>query len=191
METYIYMIRHCESPKEGGSEKSRGLTRKGKTDASKLTKLLIDADIEVFISSPYTRAILSIEELANKIGKDILIYENFKECKFSQEDKVIPNEQVYPLVERMFLNHDYAILGGETYKQCMDRAIFELERVLSNFKGKKVAISTHGFVMTLMISFFIKNIGFDFLVETSKPDVYLLKFNGVKLTEFNRIRREV
>lgn len=175
----------------GGSEKRRGLTRKGEIDASKLARLLDDTNLEVFISSPYTRAILSIKELANNSGKDILIYENFKECEFQRGDKVIPNEQVYPLVKKMFLNHDYAMPGGETYNQCMSRAISELESVLRNFKGKNIAISTHGFVMTLMISYFIEKIGYDFLVETTKPDVYLLKFDGLRLTNFKRIWREV
>ncbi len=191
LETRIYMIRHCESPKLGGSEERRGLTRKGKIDASKLTTLLRNEDIEVFISSPYTRALLSIEELATESGKEILLCENFKECTFSKGDKVVPNEQVYPLVKKMFSNHEYAILGGETYNQCLDRAIFGLERVLRNFKGKRIAISTHGFVMTIMIRNFIKHIGFDFLMETTKPDVFLLKFDGMTVTEFTRIWREV
>jgi 2,3-bisphosphoglycerate-dependent phosphoglycerate mutase len=40
MQTYIYMVRHSDSPKIGESERTRGLTEKGKRDAKRITELL-------------------------------------------------------------------------------------------------------------------------------------------------------
>lgn len=65
MKTFIYMVRHGESPKvDDGNERSRGLTLKGESDAQIVTELLKDEGIDTFISSPYSRAILTIEGVA-------------------------------------------------------------------------------------------------------------------------------
>lgn len=37
MNTYIYMVRHGESPKLEGDERTRGLTEKGTLDAHRVT----------------------------------------------------------------------------------------------------------------------------------------------------------
>jgi 2,3-bisphosphoglycerate-dependent phosphoglycerate mutase len=55
MQTYIYMVRHGDSPKIGANERTRGLSEKGKRDAKRITELLKEDGIEVFASSPYDR----------------------------------------------------------------------------------------------------------------------------------------
>lgn len=65
MNTYIYMVRHGESPKLEGNERTRGLTEKGILDAQRITEILETEGINTFISSPYKRAMLTIEESAN------------------------------------------------------------------------------------------------------------------------------
>lgn len=49
MDTYIYMVRHGESPKVDENERTRGLTEKGKIDACKVTKILEEEGIDTFI----------------------------------------------------------------------------------------------------------------------------------------------
>lgn len=61
MNTYIYMVRHGESPKLDGGERTRGLTEKGSLDVHKVTDILKTEGIDTFISSPYKRAVLTIE----------------------------------------------------------------------------------------------------------------------------------
>ena len=82
MNTYIYMVRHGESPKLEGSERTRGLTEKGSLDAHRVTDILKAEAIDTFISSPYKRAVLTIEKAANFYEEEVLIYENLKECMF-------------------------------------------------------------------------------------------------------------
>ena len=65
MNTYIYMVRHGESPKLEGSERTRGLTEKGSLDAHRVTDILKAEAIDTFISSPYKRAVLTIEKATN------------------------------------------------------------------------------------------------------------------------------
>lgn len=48
MITYIYMVRHSESPKAQGTERTRGLTEKGKEDSERISKMLQKEEIDLF-----------------------------------------------------------------------------------------------------------------------------------------------
>ncbi|MDI6677142.1 histidine phosphatase family protein [Bacillus wiedmannii] len=187
MNTYIYMVRHGESSKLEGSERTRGLTEKGSLDAHRVTDILKTEGIDTFISSPYKRAVLTIEKTANFYEKEILIYEKLKECMFSSGDQVISDKEVYPLVKKMFSNPDFALMEGESYKDCQRRVVKVLKEILMDFQGQTIVIGTHGLVMTLMMNYFDKQYGFEFLIHTSKPDIYKLEFNDEQLLNVEKL----
>ncbi|HDR7712162.1 TPA: histidine phosphatase family protein [Bacillus cereus] len=187
MSTYIYMVRHGESPKLEGNERMRGLTERGHMDARRVTDILKAERIDTFISSPYNRAMLTIEELANFHEKEIVVYENLKECMFLSEDQVISDKEVYPLVQKMFSNPDFARTEGESYADCQRRVVKVLKEILMDFRGCKIVIGTHGLVMTLMMNYFDKQYGFEFLMNTSKPDIYKMEFKEEQLMNVERL----
>ncbi|HDR4566209.1 MULTISPECIES: histidine phosphatase family protein [Bacillus cereus group] len=187
MNTYIYMVRHGESPKLEGSERTRGLTEKGSLDAHRVTDILKAEAIDTFISSPYKRAVLTIEKAANFYEKEVLIYENLKECMFLSEDQVISDKEVYPLVKKMFSNPDFAPTEGESYTDCQRRVVKVLREILMDFQGQKIVIGTHGLVMTLMMNYFDEQYDFEFLMNTSKPDIYKMEFNEEQLMNVERL----
>ncbi|QWH18789.1 histidine phosphatase family protein [Bacillus mycoides] len=190
MNTYIYMVRHGESPKLEGDERTRGLTEKGTLDAHKVTEILKTEGIDTFISSPYKRAMLTIEKSANFHEKEIVVYENLKECRFLSEDKIISDKEVYPLVKKMFSNPDFTLIGGESYVDCQRRVVKILKEILIDFQGHKIVVGTHGLVMTLMMNHFDNQYGLEFLMNTSKPDVYKLEFKDEQLINVERLWRE-
>ncbi|PGS42267.1 histidine phosphatase family protein [Bacillus cereus] len=187
MSTYVYMVRHGESPKLEGNERTRGLTEKGSLDAHRVTDILKTEGIDTFISSPYKRAMLTIEKAADFYEKEIVVYENLKECMFSNEDQIISDKEVYPLVKKMFANHDFTLTEGESYKDCQRRVVKVLKEILMDFQGQKIVIGTHGLVMTLMMNYFDKQYGFEFLMQTSKPDIYKLEFKDEQLMNVERL----
>ncbi|NIK76532.1 2,3-bisphosphoglycerate-dependent phosphoglycerate mutase [Paenibacillus castaneae] len=187
MNTIIYMVRHGESIKTEGNERTRGLTNKGKLDSHTITELLKNEEIDTFISSPYHRAVLTIKELAQLCGKEILIYEELKETRFSNEDMIIPDKDLYPIVEKMFIDPLFSLHGGESISECQTRSMLVFNEILKKFIGNKIAIGTHGLVMTLMINYFDSKYGYEFLMQTSKPDVYRMEFNDEELLEIKRL----
>ncbi|RCX21461.1 2,3-bisphosphoglycerate-dependent phosphoglycerate mutase [Fontibacillus phaseoli] len=187
MNTYIYMIRHGESPKTEGNDSTRGLTEKGKADAHRVTELLKHEGLGTFISSPYSRAVLTIEELAHLSGQEVLVYEDLKELLFSSEDKIVSDQEIYPAVQKMFSDHDFALPGGESISQCQNRAVAILREILQTFRGQKIALGTHGAIMTLMMGYFDNQYGYEFLMGTSKPDVYRMEFKDEELIEVKRL----
>lgn len=190
MRTLIYMVRHGESPKLEGNERTRGLTDKGKKAAKRLSERLRDEEIDVFFSSPYLRAVMTLEELAANADKEIQTRENLKELVFSNEDGIMPDHELYPLVSRMFTDRNLRSPGGESAAECQSRAVAVLEELLMQYGGKKIAIGTHGAVMALMMEHYDARYNLDFLLKTSKPDVYKMSFDQGRLIEVERLWAE-
>lgn len=80
-------------------------------------------------------------------------------------------EEILKAIEQSFVDIDYSLPEGETTRQAQARAIPKILQLLSDYKGKKIAIGTHGNIMTIILNYFDKSYGYDFLVQTSKPDI--------------------
>ncbi len=186
MSTFVYMVRHGDSPKEG-NERTRGLSQKGQIDAQRVTDILKGENIDVVVSSPYLRSILTVEKIAERIGKEVIVYEDLKERIFSSEDDRISDKELIPLLEKSFMESNFALEGGESNATCQQRAIKVLKELLETFKEKKIIIGSHGAVMTLMMRYFDRNYGMTFLQSTSKPDIYRMEFKGKELVNVQRL----
>lgn len=188
MRTIIYMVRHAESPYNEGNERTRGLTPKGKVDVGKVTEILKDEGIDLIISSPYSRAILSVEGVAQNLNLDIKIFEDLRERHFAGD--IIGNTELMSAIREKFNDPDYALPGGESNAVCQNRSIAVLKTILKEYKGKKIAIGTHGLVMTLMMNHFDSNYGLDFLNQIKKPDIYKMHFEDLVLKEVTKLWNE-
>ncbi|MCI1590540.1 histidine phosphatase family protein [Heyndrickxia oleronia] len=186
MRTFIYMVRHGDSPKEG-NERTRGLTEKGKLDAQRIAEVLKDEGINTVISSPYSRSILTVEPLAKQIGQEVLIIEDLKERIFTAENERISDSELFPLLEKSYVDPNFSLKGGETNAECQKRVVKVLKEILNTYIGKKVVICTHGLVMTLMMGDYDLSYDLTFLHNTSKPDIYRMEFNGQELVKVNRL----
>lgn len=187
MNTFIYMVRHGDSPKTEGNERTRGLTDKGWADADRITEMLQDEGIGVFVSSPYRRSILTVQELARRSGQEILVFEDLKERIFRDEDNRMPDAELIPLLEKSFADPNFALKGGESNADCQGRAVSVLKELLKTYRGQKIAVGTHGAVMTLMMAYYDNQYDLSFLLHTSKPDVYRMEFNDQELVGVTRL----
>ena len=187
MNSIIYLVRHGESPKTDENERMRGLTDKGVADAINITEILKEENIDIVISSPYARSKMTIQGLASFLEKDIVEYEDLKECVFSGNNRTFPDEEVYPLIEKMFNNREFSNELAESFNQCQTRAMNIFMPLLEEQRGKKVAIGTHGFIMTAIMNYFDRRYDFEFLKKTTKPDIYKLEFKGKQLCKVDRL----
>lgn len=78
MGTNLYLVRHAHSVYTP-DERNRPLSERGCLDAKKVTELLKRKNVDHVISSPYRRAIQTVEGIAHSIGKAVEIEEGFKE----------------------------------------------------------------------------------------------------------------
>jgi 2,3-bisphosphoglycerate-dependent phosphoglycerate mutase len=181
--TVVFFIRHAESFFIPNMERERGLTEKGKEDALKIINLLNNERIEVWISSPYQRAVQTISCLANEQKKEIVLVEELRE----REIGTIPEGGFEAAKKRVYEDFDYAFPSGESSRQAQDRAVTALKRILQENCGRQLVIGTHGDIMTLMLNDFDKKIGYEFWKSSTMPDIYKAEFFGEELRRVERL----
>ncbi|TBL78916.1 histidine phosphatase family protein [Paenibacillus thalictri] len=184
MRTFVYFVRHAESPYIEGMERSRGLSDRGKSDALKVKWILDSEHIDVFISSPYERAIQTIKESAGL--NDILILEDLRERTIGDIQKVGFKEAKL----KVYKEKEYSFPDGESSAKAQERAVTQINNMLDVHAGKKIVVGTHGDIMTLIINYFDNRFDFDFWESTSMPDIYKLEFKGRELIKVVRMWAE-
>lgn len=176
-ETRLYFVRHAHSAYEQGRELERGLSPEGKAAALSVCGRLENEQIDVFVSSPYRRAIDTIAPLAEHAGRKIEIFGELRERLVSGERDLGP-EGFAEAKRRCYEDRDYCVPGGESSRQAQSRALPVIERLLREHPGKRIAIGTHGDLMTLILGSFDERYGYSFWQQLGMPDVYVARFAG-------------
>ncbi|HEY8890335.1 MAG TPA: histidine phosphatase family protein [Clostridium sp.] len=182
MITNIYFLRHAKSS-YSPDELNRPLSEKGLMDAKKVTELLSHENITKVISSPYKRAIQTVEGTANYFGLTISIDEGFRERKLA-DSSVVNFEKV---IIKYWENFDFSLFGGENGHLAQDRGVQALKSVLNKYCGRNVVIGTHGNIMVLIMNYYDKKYNYDFWNCLNMPDIYKLRFQDVILKDVKRI----
>ncbi|MDF2652452.1 MAG: phosphoglycerate mutase [Paenibacillus sp.] len=177
METIIYMVRHAESPFVFGEEKTRGLSEEGFADAVRAADLLDDVQVDYMASSSYTRAVQTIQSIADRKGIPIEEWEQLIERPIKGLNYKTTWEVLHEAIRESFSDPDYALEGGESTRTAQQRAVPVIEQLLSDHRGGTLVIGTHGNIMTIILNHYDKSYGYEFWMSTSKPDIYKLTFN--------------
>ncbi|WP_019912995.1 histidine phosphatase family protein [Paenibacillus sp. HW567] len=182
MKTIIYLIRHAESPYAEGQERARGLSEQGKADAERIRSILHKKPINLLFSSPYARAIHTLQPLADEMQKEIVLLENLRERGIGN----IADMSFVDAKRCVYEDFFCAFEGGESSSEAQARGTRELKLLLEKYAGSTLAIGTHGDIMTLMMNYFDPRYGFEFWQSTTMPDIYRLKFVGMELVKVTR-----
>jgi len=185
--TTIYMVRHAESPFVFGQERERGLSPEGVADARRVAECFADLDVHYMASSPYARAVQTIEFVAEQKSLPIVEYEAFIERPIKGLDYKSSWDVLQEAIRTSFTDHDFALEGGESTRSAQQRAIPVLEMILQQHQGESIVIGTHGNIMTIMMNYYDASYGFDFWESTSKPDIYRMTFQRDRLESIERI----
>ncbi|MEI5906866.1 histidine phosphatase family protein [Bacillus spongiae] len=185
MTTTVYMVRHAKSPFIFGEEKTRKLSEEGVYDAKRVMELLREKDIDMIVSSPYTRAVQTVQQLAEKKGLPIFEYEVFKERAIKGLDYKLPEQDILNAIKLSFEDKLYCLQGGESTFEAQSRAIPTFKQLLQ--QNKNIVMGTHGNIMTIIMNYFDERYGYDFWKSTSKPDIYELTFERNHLKDVQRI----
>ncbi len=117
----------------------------------------------------------------------------------------IPNDDlVKDWFERQYLDENYKTINGESQKMVRDRMGEVLDEILSNDRGKKVAVFTHGYAITFLLLNWCKleeiredngshilkysfNNKIIFDKKINSPEVFKLTFDEEKLINIENI----
>ncbi len=163
----------------------RPLSENGLNDANIVTELLKNEAIYAVYSSPYRRAIQTVEGIAKYIGKEIKTIEDFKERILAEK----PVEDFTEAITQVWDDYDFSWSGGESNRVAQKRGVNATLDVLESNKGKNVVIGTHGNIMVLIMNFFDSKYGFEFWNQLEMPDIYKLTFDREKLLSAQKLWR--
>lgn len=187
MKTYIYFVRHAESPFSLDAEQVRGLSERGYAAARKAAAVLAGEEIDAIVSSTFQRAIDTVKPLAELLGKEIMLLEALRERPIGSMRQEISEEELAAAIAKSFEDLDSCLPEGESTREARARAIPAIRELLAQYEGKKIAVGTHGNIMTIILQAFDDRYGFDFWKSTSKPDIYRLQFEGGTLEQVDRL----
>lgn len=187
MKTYIYMVRHAVSPFVLGNERERGLSEKGHADAYRIKELLAEEKMTHFVSSSYRRAVETIKYLAEASNQEIELYEELRERAIGSVEIEISEDDFLQGIRTSFSDKQYKMPDGESTQEAQERAIPVIKQLIQQHKGGKIALGTHGNIMTIILNYFDKKYGYEFFEQTSKPDIYKLEFEELELTHVERL----
>lgn len=167
MEKEIYIIRHCEAK---GQPFEANLTERGLSQANHLAEFFSNIKIDQIISSPFWRAIQSIEPTSHTKNINIVVDERLSERKLSSGDLPDWLEKLKTTFDEMELKFD----GGESSQVATNRAISVINQIISSDHQKTIVV-THGNLMSLILKYFNEDFGFENWKKLSNPDVFVLK----------------
>ncbi len=155
--TIIYLIRHAETTQENGirntNEDSQMINEKeilsvqGEEQSKKLSEYTELNNIDIIWSSSYTRAKATAKYIANNNKQPINIDSNLNERKLGNlkelgefmKDKKTRDPSQEQLLDRKFKTSD-----GESAEDTRERMTKFFDRILKEYKGKKIAVVSHG-----------------------------------------------
>lgn len=172
--TTLFFVRHAESVYTPGQERERGLSDQGEWDALKIAELLQHESIDVFLSSPYERAIRTIQPLADRLCKPIEQIEALRERAAGDFGSLSFAEAK----RRLYSDFGLAFPGGESGDAAQQRVMEALEPILKRYAGRRIVIGTHGDIMTLLLNRWNPAYGYSFWASTSMPDIYRLELEA-------------
>jgi 2,3-bisphosphoglycerate-dependent phosphoglycerate mutase len=162
----IYLIRHCST---AGQEPEAVLTKEGEYQADKLALFLEHFGIQRIVSSPYRRAVQSIEVFAKQSGIPIEIDARLRERTLSGAP--INNWQTF--LARTFDEPDFSLPGGETSREAWVRAAESFHDALES--GKTTALISHGNLSALLLRYLGLPFGMEESMGLTNPDVYRIE----------------
>ncbi|HVF55799.1 MAG TPA: histidine phosphatase family protein [Pyrinomonadaceae bacterium] len=149
--TRVLLIRHGQS--QGNAEQRFGghsatpLSGRGRAEAEATARALASERIAALYSSDLLRAIETAEPLARLTGLEIRTTSALRERSVGHMEGLTFEEaaEAYPDEYAALLRRDFehVLLGGESYRQMLDRASAELDRAIEEHRGQTIAVFSH------------------------------------------------
>jgi probable phosphoglycerate mutase len=157
--THVILIRHGQS--QGNAEGRFGghtdtpLSGRGRKQAEATAKALASEEFSAIYSSDLLRAIETASPLAKLTGVPLETTDALRErsvgvmegLTFEEAAEKHP-EQYAALLHRDF---EHVLLGGESYRQTLDRASKKLDEAIEKHKGGRIAVFTHTGAICILI----------------------------------------
>lgn len=170
MNNTYYFIRHAHSIYTP-DEINRPLSDKGQASLAQL-EFLAYKSITAIYSSPYRRAIQTLEPLAQSLKLAIQTDKRLIERKLSSQ--AIADRDFEQCLMQLWSQPTFSLVGGESNQQAQQRALAFLYELESKHQNEEIIISSHGNLICILLCAFDLSIDYNFWHNLSMPDVLVL-----------------
>ncbi|MDQ3652468.1 MAG: histidine phosphatase family protein [Acidobacteriota bacterium] len=149
--THVLMIRHGQS--EGNAEQRFGghsptpLSARGRQEAEATARALQSESITAIYSSDLLRAVETATPLAEALGLEVIQTSAFRERSVGHMEGLTFEEAAtrHPDEYAALLRRDFehVLLGGESYRQLLDRGSQQLDRIIEQHRGGTIVVFSH------------------------------------------------
>ncbi|WP_026694719.1 histidine phosphatase family protein [Peribacillus kribbensis] len=168
----IYLVRHAKADGQAFEAPLLGL---GRQQALDLKRFFRNKPIDRILSSPFTRAVQTIEPLALSLGIPVEIDDRLSERVFSPKEM----ENWKELLEQTFRDMDFCLEGGETNNSGLARVESLIKDLLASPEESVILVS-HGNLSTLILHYIDSKYGFHDLMAMTNPDVFKITYSDAE-----------
>jgi 2,3-bisphosphoglycerate-dependent phosphoglycerate mutase len=174
----IVLVRHADAVAPSDpryEENDRPLTGAGRRDAERLADELSAEPVATIYSSPYPRAVQTVEPLSRRLGADISLVDDLGERLLSRH--ALPDWRE-PL-ERSWRDFGYALEDGESSAQAQRRVTAVLATLRRRHPAARIVVAGHGNLIALALHAIVPDqVDFEFWAAMPTPAVYVLPGDG-------------
>ena len=161
----------------------RGLSEAGRRESQRVADLLEGHDVAAIISSPYARAIQTVQPLADRLGMTIEIDPDLRERHLSSG----PLDDFNASLEATWRDFFLALPGGESSAAAQARVSRAIRRIAATDDSRDIVIGSHGTAMSLFLRTLDANVDFAFWSRMSLPDVYAVATSPEGAWSYRRV----
>lgn len=180
----LFLVRHAHA--DYSPDEMRGLSDAGHQQSERVADLLHRQDVAAIISSPYTRAIQTVQPLADRLRMGIQIDPDLRERHLSSG----PLDDFKASLEATWRDLDLAYPGGESSAAAQTRVSAAIRRIAALTDSRNIVIATHGNALALFLRTLDSNVDFAFWTRMSLPDVYAVATDPAGAWSYRRVWRE-
>lgn len=177
--TVVYFVRHAEVTYIP-DDSLRALSSFGVEQAIQVSDYFEGLKINRILSSPYKRALETIEKIAVSRGIKIELNEELRERKVANGHI----DDFDGFVKRQWENFDYKLEDGESLSETKERGIGALNEILNQCENETVVIGTHGTILSVLLNHYDPSFGYEDWEAMKMPSIYKLEFNGLDYVEY-------
>ena len=187
-EKKLYLIRHGKASMEG-ADRERVLDEDGVIQATslcnKIRNQFKDKRIRL-ISSPFRRAVQTIEKLSEDFQADIEKNSSLEEIKIGKDENITKHQ----IIEKMWSDENFKVSNGSSQLEHVNQIKSELNKILKDFYENEynLILVSHGNSIGIILKYFLNQMfTFEDWKNISMPDMYSVSFDeNNKVTQFKR-----
>ncbi|HEX2194571.1 MAG TPA: histidine phosphatase family protein [Candidatus Limnocylindria bacterium] len=176
----VLLVRHAEAVPAGTAgweerDHDRPLSAAGRRAAEELADELEPYVLTGVYSSPYRRAVETVEPTAQRRGLRVIMLDDLRERLLT----TAPRDDWRDHLTASWADPDYALEGTETGRQAQRRgsAVLDLLRV-RHPDGGRLLLGSHGNLISLILQALEPGVNVDFHLAMPMPAIYHLEHDG-------------